>query len=143
MTNSETIYSFCPFAWRLGMISYLLISRCPRKIRILNQKITASTYPQSRDVLNKDGWNHTALSLKTKAAEVCLRSKSKKPNEIYNAGTIGSNQEATNEKEHFELSYIWNSAHGYGKHGCIFLLTKSIDSPNLMTQRSLLRLTSP
>ena len=25
-------------------------------------------------------------------------------------------------KEHFELSYIWNSAHGYGKHGCIFYL---------------------
>jgi hypothetical protein len=23
-------------------------------------------------------------------------------------------------KRTFELSYIWNSAHGYGKHGCIF-----------------------
>ena len=123
MTNSKPfiLSALLCLTFTVGMISYLLISDVPEKIRILNQKITASTYPQSRDVLNKDMAEIILPYLKSKKLLRRLRSKSKSQTKSIRRNNC-SNQEATNEKEHFELSYIWNSAHGYGKHGCIFYL---------------------
>ncbi|EOT4491839.1 MULTISPECIES: hypothetical protein [Enterobacteriaceae] len=123
MTNSKPfiLSALLCLTFTVGMISYLLISDVPEKIRILNQKITASTYPQSRDVLNKDMAEIILPYLKKQKAAEASQVKVQKPNESIRRNNC-SNQEATNEKEHFELSYIWNSAHGYGKHGCIFYL---------------------
>lgn len=85
MTNSKPfiLSALLCQTFTVGMISYLLISDVPEKIRILNQKITASTYPQSRDVLNKDMAEIILPYLKKKKAAEASQVKVQKPNEIY------------------------------------------------------------
>lgn len=85
MTNSKPfiLSALLCLTFTVGMISFLLISDVPEKTRILNQKITASTYPQSRDVLNKDMAEIILPYLKKQKAAEESQIKVKKPDEIY------------------------------------------------------------
>lgn len=85
MTNSKP-YIFSALlclTFTAVMISYLLISDVPEKTRTLTQKITAATYPQSRDILNKDMAEIILPYLKKQKASEAFQTKVKKPNEIY------------------------------------------------------------
>ncbi|AKE62137.1 hypothetical protein F384_26585 (plasmid) [Citrobacter amalonaticus Y19] len=85
MTNSKPfiLSALICLTFTVGMIGYLLISDVPEKIRILNQKITVATYPQSRDVLNKDMAEIILPYLKKQKAAEASQAEVKKPNEIY------------------------------------------------------------
>ncbi|HCQ6955745.1 TPA: hypothetical protein OL683_004430 [Citrobacter freundii] len=85
MTNSKPfiLSALLCLTFTVGMISYLLISDVSEKIRILNQKITVATYPQSRDVLNKDMAEIILPYLKKQKAAEASQVEVKKPNEIY------------------------------------------------------------
>ncbi|MBD9984952.1 MULTISPECIES: hypothetical protein [Citrobacter freundii complex] len=85
MTNSKPfiLSALLCLTFTVGMISYLLISDVPEKIRILNQKITVATYPQSRDILNKDMAEIILPYLKKQKAAEASQVEVKKPNEIY------------------------------------------------------------
>jgi hypothetical protein len=132
MTNSKPfiLSALLCLTFTVGMISYLLISDVPEKIRILNQKITASTYPQSRDVLNKDMAEIILPYLKSKKLLRRLRSKSKSQTKSIRRNNC-SNQEATNEKNILN-SLIFGIPLMVMVSTAAFLLTKSIDSPNFL-----------
>lgn len=67
----------------LAMVSYLLLSDVPAQTNALQRAFEKSTYPQSRDALDRDMAEIILPYLKNQKSAEESRGHVKKPNEVY------------------------------------------------------------